>query len=375
VSRVALAGLGQVSAAGAGLDCLRQALAGARPEPEWLPAFRGAEGPAVPVLRAKVGHARGLVAPGVARRLDDFSLPALCAALLATQECGVSLPAPERVGIVVATGFGALGSTFAFLSDIVDKGDGLASPIHFAQSVHNAPAFVISSALGITGPSTTVTGFALAWPRALEIAVDWLELGRCDLVLLCSADELHPVAGHALRQLGGWAEDGRMRPLDLDRPSYVPGESFTAMALGRPSEVAPSWGLLEAPRFVHTAKPNGDDAPAATDTARLETWLLGACGHPSEASSYRALARGARGGRSVGAYAALWGGSPTAEAMTVAAAALMLHDGVLRPPPGCEQRSEGIPLLEPGPLAPDAALHCAAVGSDGRAATMAVRRG
>ena len=372
MSRVALAGLGQVSAAGAGREALRQALGGARPEPEWLPAFRGADGPPVPVLRAKVGHARGLIAPGAARRLDDFSLPALCAALLATQECGVRLPDPERVGIVVATGYGALGSTFAFLSDIVDKGDALASPIHFAQSVHNAPAFVISSALGVMGPSTTVTGFALAWPRALEMAVDWLELGRCDLVLLCSADELHPVAGYALRQLGGWAEDGRMRPLELDVPSYVPGESFTAMALGRPSDVPASWGLLEAPRFVHTADPSLNAEPAAPDAAGPEIWLLAASGQPSDAAGYRALTRGAR---AVGAYGALWGASPTADAMTVAAAALMLHDGALPVPPGCERRSEGLAPLEPGPLAPDAVLRCAAVGGDGRAATIAVRRG
>jgi len=197
----------------------------------------------VAILRAECGSARSLVAPGVARRLDDFSLPALCAALLALQDSGLTLPNPERVGILVATGWGALGSTFAFLDDLVVKGDGLASPIHFAQSVHNAPAFVISSALKVTGPATTLTGFSLAWPRALATALGWLERRLVDLVLLCSADEHHPVVGYALRELGGWAKDGQMRPLDLHAPSYVPGESFTTMVLGPEAELPARWGL------------------------------------------------------------------------------------------------------------------------------------
>ena len=373
MSRMAIAGLGQVSAAGAGVEALRQALGGVRPEPEWQPAFRGDDGAPVPVLRARVGDAKRLVAPGIARRLDDFSLPALCAALLATEGCSAVLPPLERVGIVVATGYGALGSTFAFLDEIVEKGDGLASPIHFAQSVHNAPAFVMSSALGVTGPTTTLTGFTLAWTRALETAVDWLDLGVCDLVLLCSADEHHPVVGHARRQLGGWARDGRMRPLDLATPSYVPGESFTALALGRPSEVPATWGVLEAPRFVRLAQPAGH-GPATLGSGRVEprAVLLAACGNPAEAEGYAALGRGAR---AVGAYGALWGANPTADAMTVLAAAVMLHDATLQPPPACEQHSKDLRLLEPGALGPTDVLECAVVDASGRAAIVAVHQG
>jgi 3-oxoacyl-[acyl-carrier-protein] synthase II len=370
VSQVAIAGVGQVSAAGAGHQALLRALDGARPEPRWLPAFRGADGPLLPMLRAEVGDAKRLVATGAARRLDGFSLPALCAALLASQEGGLGLPSMERVGIVVATGYGALGSTFAFLDDIVDKGDGLASPIHFARSVHNAPAFVMSSALGVTGPTTTLTGFALAWPRALETAIDWLERGTCDRVLLCSADEHHPVPSHALRQLGGWAEDGRMRPLDLATPSYVPGECFTALVLGRPAEVASGWGLLDTPRFFRTQAGAGLDAATESALSEPRALLLAASGNPAEAEGYLAAASSAK---AVGAYGGLWGASPTADAMTVLAAVLMLRDGRLRASPDGEQRSAGLALLEPGPVTTGDALGCVSVSSDGRGALVTAR--
>jgi hypothetical protein len=230
----------------------------------------------------------------------------------------------------------------------------------------------MSSALGVTGPTATVTGFSLAWARALETVIDWLDLGVCDRALLCSADEHHPVVGHAGRQLGGWAPDGRMWPLDLAAPSYVPGESFTALALGRPDEVPATWGLLEAPRFARLLPSAGRAAaPLGSDSVAPRAVLLAASGNPLEAESYSALGRDAP---AVGAYGALWGANPTADALTVLAAALMLHDGVLHAPPACERRSQGLSLLEPGALGPGDVLDCAVADAGGRGAIVRVSR-
>lgn len=353
MSAASILGLGAVSAAGTGLGALRAALAGARPSPEPLATTFAAGGPAVPVFRARPEWGGKYVSPRDLRRVDRFSQCMALAAFEALEDAGLGAADREALGLVVATGYGPLTTSFAFSDDMVGKRDSLVSPLLFAGSVHTAPGAAIGLLAGVRGPTVTVTGFDLAALEALELAVGWLESGAVEKVLVVAGDEFHPVGAWALEQRLGFARDGRLCAADFERCSYVPGESYAALVLGRAGEAASSGvgkhGRLGRPRRFVGRVPDG-----------AGPLFIGARGAASEGRAWReALAPHVQ----VAACAGLWGGSPTSDAHAVLAAALCLEDG--RAPAFAEDEPASVTRLPSGALLGSSA-RCVGLDSAGR---------
>lgn len=170
---------------------------------------------------------------GGMRRADRFSKMATLAAHDAVADSGVEFENPEQVGIIFATAFGPHNTTFRFQDDIIDYGDAGVSPTIFSNSVHNAAVSYISLALGIKGPTWTVTGFRDPFGQAALLAQVWLDEGRCDSVLLGGGDECGTVMEYIVSQKLPVAIDGNVR-LD-DPPAYVPGEGAAFFLLSNES--------------------------------------------------------------------------------------------------------------------------------------------
>jgi len=270
MASASILGIGQVSACGAGVEALRRALDGQPPARGSLTYRTGQGTAAFPAFIADPGEWKEVIPARSARRLDAFSRNSLLAASLAVADAGIELDDPARVGVVAATGHGPVRTTFSLLDRMIDRGDDFMSPMEFSISVHNAPAAILSSFFGVQGPCLTVTGFLLAWPQALGLAVDWISSGTVDLVIALAADEVHEVMAY-VRSRQGPAE-----------PPF-PGETYAAFLLGR-HERAGTRGRLTAPRFVQEM--DGEDA-------------LDTVGH-----------------------ATLWGRNPTCDALSTAAAVL-----------------------------------------------------
>ena len=346
----ALVGLSQVSAAGTGIEALRDALRGKRPEPEWVPCNPADPDARVPVLRCGAVRLESLAEPAVLRRMDDFSRRALLTGSLALREAGALQGGSERTGLVVATAYGPLTTMFRYLDQVLDKGDGRGSPVLFANSLHNAPASYLSLLLGLRGPSLTVTGFHHAFARALGAALDWLSRGDVARVLLIADDEFHPVLGYGLRGLGRCAADGRMRPLAFDRPSWVSGETCVAFVLERPGDDTPRWGRLASPIPFRGPLPQ-----TTTEDARAPVFLA-ARGDPDEGRGYAATLPTAA---PVAAYSPFWGANPTSEAMTLAVAAVSLAERTMFPVPDTDGLPDGLRVVQPGPSAASVVRCCA----------------
>jgi len=156
---------------------------------------------------------------GKMRRADRFSKIATLAAFDAVAASGIEFENPERIGIVLATAFGPHTTTFRFLDDILDYGDGGVSPTIFSNSVHNAAVSYISRTLEIKGPTWTVTQFRNPFEEAVQLAQAWLDEGRCDYVLLGGGDECGAVMEYICNEKLPIAKDGKIGP-----DAYVPGE-------------------------------------------------------------------------------------------------------------------------------------------------------
>ena len=134
------------------------------------------------------------------RRIDHFSRMALLAAGKAMKDTDPSLFLKENTGVIMATGFGALKTTFAFLDSYIEKGDKLASPTHFSNSVHNAAAAHVSICYGIKGPNLTVSQFDMSFFSALTTAGAWLETEKVETVLLGTSDVFCEVLGYCINK-------------------------------------------------------------------------------------------------------------------------------------------------------------------------------
>jgi 3-oxoacyl-[acyl-carrier-protein] synthase II len=159
------------------------------------------------------------------RRADGLSRMATLAAYDAFIDSGLDDGIKDNLGIILVTAFGPHVTTFKFLDDILTFGDTGVSPTLFSHSVHNAATSYIASALGSRGPTLTLTQFENSFYQGIILAESWLNEGRCDYVLLGSADQIGEVMRYIVSQKLKLAEDGRIEPFSFDKnPGCSPGE-------------------------------------------------------------------------------------------------------------------------------------------------------
>lgn len=311
--RFGIRGIGVVSARGRGLAAFEQALREGWQPPEMENA------PSAPAGMLPVYRVRGesLVAENlsrVMRRADRFSKMAVVAAADALKDAGLAGVAGARVGLVVATAFGPHVTTFRFLDDILEYGDGGVSPTVFSHSVHNAAASYVAMALDIRGPLLTLTHFHFAFHESLIAAGVWLAEGRCDYVLVGVAEEFGAVMGYICSRKISMAEDGRIAPFAFSAaPRAVPGEGSVFFLVGR-ADARGASAEMAGVAF-------GSLAPAA---APPSVHLLDADGLALDESPYAKVAAAAGDGRLFGSYAPVFGSLMTGSAFHGAVGALML---------------------------------------------------
>ncbi len=317
MAEMTVLGLGQVSACGTGIAALERGLAGLEvPEPAWEATSKGPAPTSAPFLRARIEGVRDLAPARAMRRLDQFARCFVYAARLAVIDSG-SDPDPLRVGVVMGTGYGSMVTSFALLDELIDDGDGGGSPFKFTTSVNNAPATCVSAILGSRGPCFAVVGFTNVLANVLRTAECWLTEGVADVVVAGAGDEVHPMLGYGLGFDGGWAADGRIRELDFAANSFVPGESYGVMLLGRSGT---GRARITSVRSFHNLVEQWSPA----DNRPL---FLAADGRPLTAETYQALSAHSD---QVLAYNRLWGGSPTSDTLNLVAACTTLSQDAAR---------------------------------------------
>lgn len=333
--RIAIKGIGVVGGCGCGVAALKTALesgvgrAGAitiptAPGPFTLPAFRAETAR----LEEFVGK-RGL------RRIDHYAKMGLLGAYLALEDAGMLGSDLSRLGVVVASGYGATATTFAFLDSLIADGDICASPTHFANSVHNAAAAHLSILLGAKGPSLTVSQFEMSVPSALLSARQWLVEGRVDAVLFGAIDEISDLIGYLQYRQRGPQSHSTIAPL-APAESSILGEGAAFLLLTRQDDDR-AYCTIDS---VATGRLYSGELPLPA-AALL---LLGADGRQELGARYRAtIPASAR----VACYAPLYGCMPAAAAFDLAVAALILQNGQAFPIPGvagCDMTGMAMPL-------------------------------
>ncbi len=218
MSRIAISGIGAVSAAGWGVDALMEALdRGVRPPLSEISRERRQGPPVVtPVLRVPDAPA-GLPRHPRLRRVSPVSKFAAAAAMEALgAERAARVAAGEwRLGVLCSLMNGCVNYSNRFFGEVLAD-PATASPIVFPETVFNAPSSHLSALFGSRAQNDTLIGDGAEVFTALEIATEWLLRGDCDGVLVVAPEELDWLSAEALR---------------LHAKGYVPSEGAAALYL------------------------------------------------------------------------------------------------------------------------------------------------
>lgn len=344
-------GIGTICGRGFGIDALERAL-----EEGWTPPAELQGGGRA--YQASFDDVPDKSLLKSLRRADRLSKMSVLAASAAVADSGLESLAERRVGIILATAYGAHVTTFDFLDGILDYGESAVSPTTFSSSVHNAAASYITTSLSVKGPTLTVTRFRFSFQEALQLARGWLKGGRCDYVLVGGVDQYGTVLGQVSARKLAAAEEGRITPFDFGNCGHVPGEGAAFFLLGREATAG-------AYCSVHRVSTSG---PAAEMPADLD--VIDADGQFGDESLYRSLVAP---GRPVAAYSPLFGTTMTGSAFGMAAAALMLKRQRRYASP-VAVNPHGLPVLTETGGAPLDAIRCLGVSCDGGSTEMILKR-
>lgn len=237
---VVIRGAGAVCAAGHGIAAI---LAAQRPQ-STSAAPRLA--PFDPARDLPGGHGRRL------GRQPALALAAILEALGGARE-------PEGTPLLLSTAHGAMFESIEFVASVVRWGAAGASPLLFAQSLHNTMAGAAGRALGLRGPAIVVTDGDASFEAALVVAVSMLRNGRADRVIVAGSDASHALFEEGLRAVGGApAADARVDPESgATARGFPPAEGAGALVLEAADDGAPGVRIERAAIGDLGARPPG----------------------------------------------------------------------------------------------------------------------
>lgn len=177
-----------------------------------------------------------------ARRMDRVSQLAVCAALQAWSDAGLSVDGdndvdPERLAVSVGTGIGGLVTTLDAWDTQRDKGLRRVSPFTVPMLMANAPAAQIGLRVGAKAGVHAPVSACASSNEAIALGVNMLRLGEADVAVVGGSEAvIHamPIVAFAQMQaLSRRNEDPERasRPWDKGRDGFVIGEGATILVI------------------------------------------------------------------------------------------------------------------------------------------------
>ena len=290
-TRVVITGLGAVTPLGGDVPSTWQAMlagvSGVRAlDDDWaqrLPcqiAARAAVDPATAIDRVQ------------ARKLDRCEMFALLAAREAWADAGSPRVDAERLGVVVASGIGGIGSVLAAYDTLKEKGWSRLSPFTVPMLMPNGSAGWISLELGAMAGVHTPVSACASGAEAIGYAIDMIRSGRADVVVAGGTEaailELNVGAFAAMRALSLRNDEPERasRPFDRGRDGFVLGEGAGILVLesqahaaargARVYAVAAGAGYSGDAHHIAQPDPEGAGAVLAIRRAMADAGVLAA---------------------------------------------------------------------------------------------------
>jgi 3-oxoacyl-[acyl-carrier-protein] synthase II len=179
-----------------------------------------------------------------ARRMDLFTQYAIAAVDMAMKESGLPIGsdkphgyAPEKVGVIVGSGIGGIGSLEEQHKKALEKGFDRLSPFFIIQMIINMAPGLISIRYGAKGPNWSPVSACSTSAHAIGEAWKSIRLGETDAVIAGGAEAaITPlgIGGFAVMKALSTRNDEptlASRPFEKDRDGFVEGEGAGVIIL------------------------------------------------------------------------------------------------------------------------------------------------
>jgi 3-oxoacyl-[acyl-carrier-protein] synthase II len=169
------------------------------------------------------------------RRADRFTQMALVSSDEALKEAGWDGELPyqaSRVGSIIGTGIGGIGTLTQNHQVLLEQGPGKVSPLAIPLMMGNAGSGAVAMRHKLKGPSFAPLSACAAGAHAIGEAVELIESGRADAVVAGGSEAgLVPLARAAFSALDALSPTGVSRPFDVRRDGFVMGEGAAVLIL------------------------------------------------------------------------------------------------------------------------------------------------
>ncbi|MDQ2621569.1 MAG: beta-ketoacyl-ACP synthase II [Actinomycetota bacterium] len=170
-----------------------------------------------------------------ARRADRFTQLAIAAADEAILEAGWDEELPyqaDRIGCVIGTGIGGIGSLESQGAVLREKGPKAVSPLAVPLMMGNAGAAALAMKYGLKGESFGVVSACAAGANAIGTAVRLVRSGQVDAVVTGGSESaMTGIAIAAFASMGATSPTGISRPFDARRDGFVMGEGAGVLVI------------------------------------------------------------------------------------------------------------------------------------------------
>jgi 3-oxoacyl-[acyl-carrier-protein] synthase II len=221
------------------------------------------------------------------RRSDRFTQLALVAAQEALDDAGWDEPPYERdrVGSVIGTGIGGIGTLEKQHLTLQEQGPERVSPLAIPLLMANAASGVLAMRHGLQGQSFGTVSACAASSHSIGMAARLIAYGDADAVVTGGSEStLTPLATAAFRRMEATSPTGVSRPFDRRRDGFVMGEGAGILVLEEESKARErgarilgrvrGYGATSDAHHLTAPEPNGQGAARAVaralEDARVE---------------------------------------------------------------------------------------------------------
>lgn len=174
-----------------------------------------------------------------ARRTDRFTQFALVATQQALTDSGLKVTDQnrDRIGVIIGTGIGGIGTLLDETEKYLDRGPRWVSPFLVPMMLPDSSAGQIAIQFGLRGPNMAVVTACASSSNAIGEAASIIRRGDADAMLAGGAEAaIVPIAiagFNVMNAISTRNEDpeAASRPFDLDRDGFVPGEGGAVLLL------------------------------------------------------------------------------------------------------------------------------------------------
>ncbi|WP_197257605.1 beta-ketoacyl-ACP synthase II [Paenibacillus dendritiformis] len=237
--RVVVTGMGVVTALGSDLDTLWRSLMEGKSGISRIESFDTTDYPTKIAASVKDFNPEDYIDKKEARRMDRFVQFGIAASKKALDDAKLDMDQTnrDRVGVIVGSGIGGLGTWEEQHRVLLEKGVKRVSPFFIPMMIANMASGHISMMIGARGPNTAAVSACATGTHSIGDAFKIIQRGDAD-VMICGGAEatIRPIgmAGFcAMRAMSTRNDEPERasRPFDVDRDGFVMGEGAGVLVL------------------------------------------------------------------------------------------------------------------------------------------------